>query len=40
MNIKEIAFQLGYNDQYHFSKTFSNEVGSAPTLFRNHHSYQ
>jgi AraC family transcriptional regulator, transcriptional activator for feuABC-ybbA operon len=32
--IKEIADLLGYYDQYHFSKVFKKEVGSAPSEFR------
>ena len=39
-NVKEIAFELGYKDQYHFSKTFSKEIGCSPKLFRNNHSYR
>ena len=34
MTIKEIAIQLGYYDQYHFSKSFKKSIGMSPTNFR------
>jgi AraC family transcriptional regulator, arabinose operon regulatory protein len=33
--IKNIAFELGFEDQYHFSRVFKNEMGLSPKLFRN-----
>lgn len=33
-NIKEIAFKLGYCDQYHFSKSFQKQLGIAPSEYR------
>jgi AraC family transcriptional regulator, activator of mtrCDE len=35
ISIKEIAMQLGYTDQYIFSKQFKNIIGKAPSLVRN-----
>lgn len=32
--IKEIAFAMGYTDQFHFSKTFKRLVGLPPSTFR------
>lgn len=32
--IKEIAFKLGYFDQYHFSKVFHKEMGRTPRDYR------
>jgi AraC family transcriptional activator of pobA len=32
--IKEIAFAMGYADQFHFSKTFKRLAGVAPSAFR------
>ena len=33
-SIKEIAFQLGYESQYYFSRIFKNRVGRSPEQFR------
>lgn len=33
--IKEIAFDLGFCDEYHFSKYFKNKVSLSPLLYRN-----
>jgi len=33
-SIKEIASQLGFYDQYHFSKTFKKQEGVSPSEFR------
>lgn len=32
--LKEIAFQLGYCDEYHFSKQFSKTIGWSPREYR------
>ena len=34
MKIKEITQELGFYDQYHFSKTFLKEVGESPTDYK------
>ena len=34
-SIKEIAFQLGYDNQYYFSRLFKNRTGKSPEQFRN-----
>ena len=34
MKIKEITQELGFYDQYHFSKTFLKEVGESPTQYK------
>ncbi len=34
LKIKEIAFQLGYYDAFHFSKAFSQEMGISPREYR------
>jgi AraC family transcriptional regulator, arabinose operon regulatory protein len=34
-NIKTIAYSLGYNDQYHFSRVFKNIMGVSPKNFKN-----
>lgn len=33
-NINEIAFELGFSDEFHFSKYFKNEVGISPKHYR------
>lgn len=32
--IKEVAYQIGYNDPYHFSRVFASVMGVAPRDFR------
>lgn len=34
MKIKEIAYHLGFYDQYHFSKTFREQTGESPRAYR------
>lgn len=34
MKIKEISFELGFYDQYHFSKTFYKITGETPTQYK------
>ena len=34
MSVKEIAFELGFSSQFHFSKVFSAETGKSPLQFR------
>ncbi len=34
MKIKEIAYRLGFYDQYHFSKTFREQTGESPRAYR------
>ena len=34
-SIKTIAFELGYDDQYHFSRVFKNVMGISPKYFKN-----
>ena len=34
LSIAQIAAQLGFYDQYHFSKTFKAYTGFAPTVYR------
>ena len=34
LKIKEIAYKLGFYDQYHFSKTFYKIVGISPSLYK------
>jgi AraC family transcriptional regulator, arabinose operon regulatory protein len=34
-NIKTIAYSLGYDDQYHFSRVFKNIMGVSPKNFKN-----
>lgn len=34
-NIKTIAYSLGYDDQYHFSRIFKNIMGVSPKNFKN-----
>ncbi|MDR0863786.1 MAG: helix-turn-helix transcriptional regulator, partial [Candidatus Symbiothrix sp.] len=37
MKIKEIAFRLQFYDQFHFSKTFRQEIGMTPKEYRKMH---
>ncbi len=32
--VKEIAFELGYNDEYYFSRFFKTNADVSPQLFR------
>ncbi len=34
LRIKEVAYQLGYQDPYHFSRVFTNIMGLSPRSFR------
>lgn len=34
VNVNEIAFFVGYNNEYYFMKHFKKEVGMTPTEFR------
>lgn len=34
LSVKEIAFALGFNSPYHFSKLFKSKTGTAPTDYR------
>jgi AraC-like DNA-binding protein/mannose-6-phosphate isomerase-like protein (cupin superfamily) len=34
LEIKEIAFRLGFHDQFHFSNSFKKEMGMSPKKFR------
>jgi len=34
-NVKTIAYSLGYEDQYHFSRVFKNIMGVSPKNFKN-----
>ena len=34
MNVKEIAFRLGFADPYHFSRTFKRFLGKSPSACR------
>ena len=33
--VKEIAYDLGFNDEYHFSRYFKNKIKVSPQSFRN-----
>jgi len=33
--LKEIAYDLGFNDEYHFSRYFKNKIKISPQLYRN-----
>lgn len=35
-NISEIAFELGFEDEFYFSKYFKKEVGVSPKIYRQH----
>jgi AraC-like DNA-binding protein len=32
--VKEIAYDLGFNDEYHFSRYFKNKIKVSPQLYR------
>lgn len=34
LSIKEVAFRLGFEDQYHFSRLFKSKTGIAPSLWK------
>ncbi len=34
LTVKEIALKSGYNDEFHFSKTFKKHAGMSPRVFR------
>ena len=34
MKIKEITEELGFYDQYHFSKTFVKQIGETPSQYK------
>ncbi len=34
VSIKELSFELGFNDQYYFSRLFKKKAGCAPRKFR------
>lgn len=34
-SVKEIAYALGYADEYYFSRFFKKQVGTSPQLYRN-----
>lgn len=34
LRIKEVAYQIGYNDPFHFSRVFTNIMGKSPRTFR------
>jgi len=34
LSIKEIAWQLGYEDQYYFSRMFKKQTGLPPQIYR------
>ncbi len=34
LRIKDVAYQIGYNDPYHFSRVFTNIMGASPRNFR------
>lgn len=34
-SVKEIAYSLGYSDEYYFSRFFKKQVGTSPQLYRN-----
>ena len=33
LKIKEVAFKLGYNDPYYFTRVFTKQIGSSPASF-------
>jgi transcriptional regulator GlxA family with amidase domain len=36
LSVKEIAFQVGLNDESHFVRDFKSTYGSSPALYRSH----
>lgn len=36
LSVKEIAFQVGLNDESHFVRDFKSTYGFSPTLYRSH----
>ncbi|MCX7026092.1 MAG: AraC family transcriptional regulator [Spirochaetes bacterium] len=34
LSVKEVAFRLGFEDQYHFSRLFKNKTGIAPSNWK------
>lgn len=37
LSVKEIAFQVGMNDESHFVRDFKSTYGFSPTLYRSHY---
>ena len=37
LSVQQIGESVGYNDQFHFSKTFSKTTGISPMAYRNRH---
>jgi transcriptional regulator GlxA family with amidase domain len=35
LSVKEVAFQVGFNDPFHFSRLFTRNFGVAPSRLRN-----
>jgi AraC-like DNA-binding protein len=33
LRIKEVAFKLGYSDQYYFTRIFTKQIGTSPASF-------
>ena len=33
LKIKEVAYRLGYSDQYYFTRIFTKHIGSSPGTF-------
>jgi AraC-like DNA-binding protein len=34
LRVEEIVFEVGFTDQFHFSRVFKRETGMSPTLWR------
>jgi len=34
LSVKEVAYRLGFEDQYHFSRLFKKKTGIAPSQWR------